>query len=66
MNQLADLVNSKIKAVCDATPRCVFVDTNPYNDLITGHYCEPGVDETYSYIHGGVSKNREQTFFYEW
>lgn len=66
MNDLTDLVNSKIKSVCEDTPQCVFVD--PSNDInsIEGHYCESGVDESYHWPGGGVSANREETWFYEW
>jgi hypothetical protein len=66
MNSLTDNVNSKIKSVCEATDRCVFVDNTDSINRLKGHYCEPGVDETYHYIGGGVSKNREETFYYEW
>ena len=46
LNDLADLVNSKIEAVCQENPECVFVDANPSLDTYDGHFCQPGVDET--------------------
>lgn len=66
MNSLVDNVNAKIQAVCSETPQCVYVDPSPDINELQGHMCEPGVDETYHWISGGVSADREQTWFYEW
>jgi hypothetical protein len=67
MNDLVDLVNTKIKAVIDAAgPQVVYVDWEADTQTITGRYCEPGVDESWHLFSGGVSQDREQTAFYEW
>jgi hypothetical protein len=66
MNNLVDNVNSKIRAVCEATPQCVYIDNMANINAVQGHFCEPGVDERYHWIGGGVSKDREETWFYEW
>ncbi len=58
MNDLVDNVNSKIKSVCSATPQCVYIDPNDGISTLAGHYCEPGVDESYHWPNGGVSANR--------
>lgn len=67
MNDMVDLVNTKIKAVIDAAgPQVVYVDWEANTQAITGRYCEPGLDETWTIIAGGVSQDREETVFYEW
>ena len=58
MNGLTDKVNAKIKSVCEATPQCVYVDPNGDIDAMGGHFCEPGVDESYKRPGGGVSADR--------
>lgn len=58
MNDLTDKVNDKIKSACQATAQCVYVDPNGDIDTMTGHYCEPGVDESYHWPNGGVSADR--------
>ena len=58
MNDLTDKVNEKIKSACEATAQCVYVDPNPDIDTMNGHYCEPGVDETWDSSKGGVSQDR--------
>ena len=58
MNALVDLVNYKIKSVCEQHSDCIFVDSNPNIDLLGGHFCEPGVDETYDSRNGGKGRNR--------
>ena len=58
MNNLVDNVNSKIKAVCEANSQCVFVDPTDSINTLMGHFCEPGVDESYRWPGGGVSANR--------
>ena len=58
MNDLVDDVNSKIQSVCSATSQCIYVDPNPDIEAVSGHYCEPGVDEAYHWPNGGVSANR--------
>ncbi len=59
MNDLTDLVNSKIKSVCEGTPQCVFVDPSDDINSVKGHYCEPEIDESYRWPGGGVSANRD-------
>jgi hypothetical protein len=49
MNDLVDDVNSKIKAVCDANPQCIFIDAMASINRLEGHFCEPGVDESYDW-----------------
>ena len=67
MNDMVDLVNTKIKSVIDAAgPQVVYVDWEANTQAITGRYCEPGVDETWAIIAGGASQDREETAFYEW
>ncbi|KAF2433861.1 hypothetical protein EJ08DRAFT_694339 [Tothia fuscella] len=66
MNKIVDTLNTKAKAVCDSFDLCVFVDANDAIDRLQGHFCQPGVDESYSPLSGGVSQNREGTWFYEW
>ena len=61
MNNLVDNVNSKIKAVCDANSQCVFVDPTDSINTLMGHFCEPGVDESYHWPGGGASANRSVT-----
>lgn len=58
MNALVDNVNSKIKAVCNETPQCVYVDNEAAIDRGSGRFCEPGVDETTHFLTTGVSANR--------
>jgi len=50
MNAMTDDLNSKIKAVCETNPRCVFVDANSQVDRLKGHFCEEGVDESESFF----------------
>lgn len=60
MNGLVDAVNQKIQdAVGRFGSQAVYVPWTANVDFITGHFCEPGVNE-WSAI------NREQTAFYEW
>lgn len=68
MNDLVDLVNTKIKAVINkAGPQVVFVDWSMDVDAIKGRYCEPGVDELWDKdTKHGISQNREETVYYEW
>ncbi|KAI9660700.1 MAG: hypothetical protein M1821_010052 [Bathelium mastoideum] len=66
MNSLVDNVNAKIKAVCDNVSQCVFVAMDGDIQTLGGHFCEPGVDESYRWGSGGVAKDREETWFYEW
>jgi hypothetical protein len=67
LNDMVDLVNTKIKAVIDAAgPQVVYVDWEANTQTIAGRYCEPGVDETWAIIAGGASQDREETVFYEW
>jgi hypothetical protein len=67
MNDVVDLVNTKIKAVIDAAgPQVVYVDWEADTQAIAGRYCEPGVNETWVIGSGGVSQDREETAFYEW
>ena len=58
MNALVDSVNAKIQSVCSTTAQCVYVDPQPDVDALQGHFCEPGVDETYRWFKGGASKDR--------
>jgi hypothetical protein len=62
MNDLVDNVNAKIQAVCKTNPRCVFIDAAARIDKLTGHYCEDGVDETYTWAHGGLGANRYEKY----
>lgn len=60
MNGLVDAVNQKIQdAIGRFGSQAVYVPWTADVDLITGHYCEPGVDEWNAI-------NREQTVYYEW
>ncbi len=60
MNGLVDAVNQKIQdAIVRFGSQAVYVPWVADVDFITGHYCEPGVDEW-------NALNREQTAFYEW
>lgn len=61
MNSLVDNVNSKIKTVCDSISQCVFVDPTDSINTLMGHFCEPGVDESYHWPGDGVSANRSVT-----
>ncbi|KAI9826356.1 MAG: hypothetical protein M1832_000273 [Thelocarpon impressellum] len=63
LNGLVDLVNSKIKAVCGEDSQCVFVDVNDSLDKFAGHYCQPGVNE--SFKSPEEAWNRELTRFYQ-
>lgn len=58
MNNLVDNVNSKIQAVWEANWQYVFVDTTDSTNTLMGHFCEPGVDESYYWRGGSVSANR--------
>jgi hypothetical protein len=49
MNDLVHDVSSKIQAVCNETPQCVFIDVAASINNLAGHYYEPGVDETYDW-----------------
>jgi hypothetical protein len=66
MNDLVDLVNSKIKDVCAKSSQCIFVDSNSRIDTMGGHFCEPGVDEHCYLFQSCLAKDREETWFYEW
>lgn len=60
MNGLVDAVNQKIQdAINSFGSQAIYVPWEADVDFITGHYCEPGVDEW-------NAVNREQTAFYEW
>ena len=60
MNGLVDAVNQKIQdAINNFGSQAIYVPWTADVDFITGHYCEPGVDEWNAI-------NREQTAFYEW
>ena len=61
MNSLVDNVNSKIKTVWGSISHCVFVDPTDSINTLMGHFCEPGVDESYHWPGGGVSANRSVT-----
>ena len=58
MNGLVDNVNAKIQAVCGATSQCVYVAMEDDIQTLGGHFCEPGVDESYTWGSGGISKDR--------
>lgn len=60
MNDLTDAVNQKIQdAIGRAGNQVIFVPWEGDIDFITGHFCEPGVNEW-------IGEDREQTAFYEW